>query len=201
MVTSLTRFQRVFFALILAVCTVAVGVAAQRGHDAVERHPHAAAARPVAADSIEMLPFTQRASRSAFRHRMKASAVRARERAVAAAAARKAREAEIARQRAAQARQPAPPATAPATGGSGFTVWDHIAQCESGGNWAENTGNGYYGGLQFDMQTWLAYDGAQFASRPDLASREAQITVATRVRDGYKKYPARGYSAWPVCGA
>lgn len=79
--------------------------------------------------------------------------------------------------------------------------WDRVANCESGGNWHINTGNGYYGGLQFDMGTWEAYGGLAFASRPDLASREAQIVVATRVRDGYLKYPPRGYSAWPTCGA
>ncbi|MBO0841585.1 MAG: transglycosylase family protein, partial [Nocardioides sp.] len=75
----------------------------------------------------------------------------------------------------------------------GDTAWDRIAQCESGGNWAANTGNGYYGGLQFDLQTWHAYGGS---GRPDQNSREAQIAVADRVRDA-----EGGYSAWPVCGA
>lgn len=78
--------------------------------------------------------------------------------------------------------------------------WDRIAHCESTDNWHDNTGNGYYGGLQFDLQTWYAYGGGSFAARPDLASREAQILVATRVRDGWHHYPARGYTAWPVCG-
>jgi len=59
------------------------------------------------------------------------------------------------------------------------SVWDRIAQCESGGNWAANTGNGYYGGLQFNLGTWRAYGGS---SRPDLVSREQQIAVAERVR-------------------
>ena len=59
-------------------------------------------------------------------------------------------------------------------------MWDRIAQCESGGNWHINTGNGYYGGLQFDEATWLANGGADFASRADLASRGEQITVANR---------------------
>ena len=77
-----------------------------------------------------------------------------------------------------------------ATGGS---VWDKIAQCESGGNWAANTGNGYYGGLQFDMSTWQAYGGT---GRPDQNSREAQIAVAVKVRDANG-----GYGAWPNCGA
>jgi len=72
------------------------------------------------------------------------------------------------------------------------SVWDRIAQCESGGNWHANTGNGYYGGLQFNLGTWQAYGGT---SRPDLVSREQQIAVAERVRDA-----SGGYGAWPVCG-
>jgi len=73
--------------------------------------------------------------------------------------------------------------------------WDGVAACESGGNWAINTGNGYYGGLQFDLGTWAANGGTAYASRPDLASREQQIAVATKL------YNARGSSPWPVCGA
>jgi uncharacterized protein YabE (DUF348 family) len=72
------------------------------------------------------------------------------------------------------------------------SVWDRIAQCESGGNWAANTGNGYYGGLQFNLGTWQAYGGT---GRPDQNSREQQIAVAERVRDA-----SGGYGAWPVCG-
>ncbi len=74
-------------------------------------------------------------------------------------------------------------------------MWDKIAQCESTGNWSINNGNGYYGGLQFDIQTWLGNGGGQYASRADLASREQQIAVATTL------YNARGSSPWPVCGA
>jgi hypothetical protein len=74
-------------------------------------------------------------------------------------------------------------------------VWDAVAACESGGDWSINTGNGYYGGLQFSGSTWLAYGGGEFASRADLASRDEQITVAERVRaDG-------GFGAWPSCAA
>ncbi|MBV9012038.1 MAG: transglycosylase family protein [Pseudonocardiales bacterium] len=74
------------------------------------------------------------------------------------------------------------------------TVWDHLARCESGGNWAANSGNGYYGGLQFDKTTWSANGGDQFAPYPYQASREQQIAVAERVRN------ARGnYHAWPTC--
>lgn len=72
-------------------------------------------------------------------------------------------------------------------------VWDELAACESGGNWAINSGNGYYGGLQFSGSTWLAYGGGQVAPRADLASRDAQITIAARVRADV------GYSAWPAC--
>ncbi|MEI7055696.1 ubiquitin-like domain-containing protein [Nocardioides sp. CCNWLW239] len=73
----------------------------------------------------------------------------------------------------------------------GNTVWDQLAQCESGGNWAINTGNGYYGGLQFNLQTWQAYGGSGL---PSENSRETQIAVATKLRDANG-----GYGAWPHC--
>ncbi len=90
---------------------------------------------------------------------------------------------------------PAPSSPAPSSSGAGVNLanaamWDRIAQCESTGNWGINTGNGYYGGLQFDLQTWLGAGGGDFASRPDLASRAGQITVANRV------YASRGLSPW-----
>jgi resuscitation-promoting factor RpfB len=90
---------------------------------------------------------------------------------------------------------PAPePAAAPAANfSSGSSVWDAIAACESGGNWATNTGNGYYGGLQFSLATWQAYGGT---SRPDLTSREYQISIAEKVAAA-----SGGYGAWPHCGA
>ncbi len=69
-------------------------------------------------------------------------------------------------------------------------MWDRIAQCESSGNWHLNTGNGYYGGLQFDAPSWRANGGADFAPRADLASRAEQITVANRY---YAKY---GLAPW-----
>jgi uncharacterized protein YabE (DUF348 family) len=75
----------------------------------------------------------------------------------------------------------------------GSTVWDALAQCESGGNWAINTGNGYYGGLQFNLGTWRAYGGSGY---PHQASRETQIAVATRLRDA-----TGGYGSWPSCSA
>jgi len=73
-------------------------------------------------------------------------------------------------------------------------VWDRIAWCESRWHWADNTGNGYYGGLQMDMNFWRSYGDPRYA-RPDLAPRSAQIIAATKARDG-----GRGYEPWPVCG-
>ncbi|MFF0009317.1 transglycosylase family protein [Streptomyces tibetensis] len=74
-------------------------------------------------------------------------------------------------------------------------VWDRIAQCESGGDWHINTGNGYYGGLQFAPSTWNAYGGTAYAPTADRASRSQQIAVATKVQR------AQGWGAWPVCSA
>ncbi|MGV8847922.1 MAG: transglycosylase family protein [Propionibacteriaceae bacterium] len=83
----------------------------------------------------------------------------------------------------------------PLTGGGAINLanaamWDKVAQCESGGNWHINTGNGYYGGLQFSYSTWLGAGGGEFAPRADLASREQQITVANRL------YATSGLSQW-----
>ncbi|MFD5475009.1 transglycosylase family protein [Streptomyces sp. NPDC127105] len=72
--------------------------------------------------------------------------------------------------------------------------WDAVAQCESGGNWSINTGNGFYGGLQFTNSTWAGYGGTSYASRADLASKSQQIAVAEKVLAG------QGKGAWPVCG-
>jgi hypothetical protein len=71
--------------------------------------------------------------------------------------------------------------------------WDRVAHCESGGNWHDNTGNGYYGGLQFSESTWNSFDTNNYASRADLATREQQIDVANHVQD------RQGWGAWPVC--
>lgn len=68
--------------------------------------------------------------------------------------------------------------------------WDRIAACESGGNWAINTGNGYYGGLQFLQSTWVGAGGLAYAPRADLATPEQQIAVASKL----------ALSNWPVCG-
>jgi uncharacterized protein YabE (DUF348 family) len=75
-------------------------------------------------------------------------------------------------------------------------VWDRLAECESTGNWGINSGNGYYGGLQFDKGTWDAYGGGQYAAYPHQASREQQIAIATKVRDS-----RGGYGAWPACSS
>jgi uncharacterized protein YabE (DUF348 family) len=86
------------------------------------------------------------------------------------------------------------PEPAPSTDySSGSTVWDSLAQCESGGNWAINTGNGYYGGLQFNLSTWQAMGGSGY---PHENSREEQIAVAERLLAANG-----GYGAWPACSA
>ncbi|MFE0456566.1 transglycosylase family protein [Streptomyces sp. NPDC058914] len=74
-------------------------------------------------------------------------------------------------------------------------VWDRIARCESGGNWHINTGNGYYGGLQFSASTWRAYGGTAYAPTADQATKQQQISVATKVQR------AQGWGAWPTCSA
>ena len=80
----------------------------------------------------------------------------------------------------------------PAQAASGQT-WDRLAQCESGGNWAINTGNGYYGGLQFSSSTWRAFGGTQYAAQANQASRAQQIATAERT------LAAQGWGAWPAC--
>ncbi|MFI2211782.1 transglycosylase family protein [Streptomyces sp. NPDC020141] len=75
------------------------------------------------------------------------------------------------------------------------TTWDRVAECESGGAWSADTGNGYYGGLQFSQETWEAFGGTEYASRADLASRSQQIDVAEKV------LAAQGAKAWASCAA
>ncbi|MFD1658150.1 transglycosylase family protein [Streptomyces caeni] len=72
--------------------------------------------------------------------------------------------------------------------------WDAVARCESGGNWSINTGNGFYGGLQFTNSTWAAFGGTAYAPRADLATKAQQIAIAEKVLAG------QGKGAWPVCG-
>ncbi|MFJ9624819.1 transglycosylase family protein [Streptomyces sp. NPDC101181] len=83
--------------------------------------------------------------------------------------------------------------TAASAGAATGEVWEKVAACESSGNWSVNTGNGYYGGLQFSGSTWAAFGGTQYAPRADLATRDQQIAVAERVLDG------QGPGAWPTC--
>ncbi|MDC2954094.1 transglycosylase family protein [Streptomyces gilvifuscus] len=73
------------------------------------------------------------------------------------------------------------------------STWNKVAACESSGNWSINTGNGFYGGLQFTQSTWEAYGGRAYAHRADLATKDQQIAVAEKVLDG------QGPRAWPVC--
>ncbi|MGZ9930118.1 transglycosylase family protein [Streptomyces sp. NC-S4] len=112
--------------------------------------------------------------------------------------------------RAAVAAAPPPPAPGPAgaahpgspgvigdgpgdCGPGGEWPWDCVADCESGGRWAVNTGNGFYGGLQFRQPTWEEFGGLAFAERADLAGRVQQIRVAEDVLG------SQGWNAWPVC--
>ncbi|MFJ8980261.1 transglycosylase family protein [Streptomyces sp. NPDC102282] len=83
--------------------------------------------------------------------------------------------------------------TAASAGAASTDVWEKVAACESTGNWHINTGNGYYGGLQFTRSTWAAYGGTAYAARADLATRDQQIAVAEKVLDG------QGPGAWPTC--
>jgi uncharacterized protein YabE (DUF348 family) len=83
--------------------------------------------------------------------------------------------------------------TPPSSGNTG--AWDRIAECESGGNWSINSGNGYYGGLQFDHGTWAAYGGTAYATNANGATKAQQIAIAEKV-----KADRGGYGAWPVCG-
>jgi hypothetical protein len=83
-------------------------------------------------------------------------------------------------------------AAAPAEAATGDT-WNRLAECESGKNWDINTGNGYYGGLQFSGSTWNAYGGQWWADRADLATRAEQVHVAEKVLD------EQGWGAWPAC--
>ncbi|MFC7486233.1 transglycosylase family protein [Knoellia sp. CPCC 206453] len=76
---------------------------------------------------------------------------------------------------------------------AGGTVWDRVAACESGGNWSINTGNGYYGGLQFSYSTWKGFGGQRYATTANRASKGQQIEIAQKV------LKVQGPGAWPVC--
>ncbi len=93
---------------------------------------------------------------------------------------------------------PPPPTVQPVASGSGYSdpsnpaAWDRLAQCESGGNWAANTGNGYYGGIQFSLSSWQAVGGTGY---PHQASRETQIAMGQRL------WNQGGWSHWPACSS
>lgn len=91
--------------------------------------------------------------------------------------------------------QTAPAVSTPAPAANAG-VWDQLAQCEAGGNWSINTGNGYYGGLQFAPGTWTGNGGGQYAPTANQATREQQIAVAETIRT-----KSGGYGAWPACSA
>ncbi|GAA2142588.1 hypothetical protein GCM10009844_13910 [Nocardioides koreensis] len=74
-------------------------------------------------------------------------------------------------------------------------TWERLAQCESGGRWHINTGNGYYGGLQISRSTWAGYGGKKFAPLPSRATKKEQIKVAERIKHG------QGWGAWPSCSS
>ncbi|MEU6736613.1 transglycosylase family protein [Streptomyces physcomitrii] len=88
----------------------------------------------------------------------------------------------------------APLVTSGSASAATASEWDKVAQCESGGDWSINTGNGFYGGLQFTNSTWAGYGGTQYAARADQATKEQQIAVAEKVLAG------QGKGAWPSCG-
>ena len=87
-----------------------------------------------------------------------------------------------------------PALTASTASAASVSTWDRVAACESGGNWATSTGNGYYGGLQFTTSSWLAAGGGKYAARADLATKDQQIAVAENL------LASQGPGAWPVCG-
>ena len=101
----------------------------------------------------------------------------------------------VALQQQARPQRPTPPST-PSGGPTPSSAhdWDAVAMCESSGNWSINTGNGYFGGLQFSPSTWAAFGGLAYAPRADLASKSQQIAIAEKV------LAVQGPGAWPTCG-
>jgi nucleoid-associated protein YgaU len=87
-----------------------------------------------------------------------------------------------------------PAAMAGSASAASVSTWDEVAQCESGGDWAMNTGNGYYGGLQFSQSSWLGAGGGQYAWNAEEATKDQQIAVAENL------LRLQGPGAWPVCG-
>ena len=167
----------VFTALALACCLSVTGTAALAADEAP----------PLITNDLDLQPALERRREATWRlYRAVHRAVHRRQWAGAAAAAIEQAE------RAAEVRSPHLARDTPTAGPmpSLGGVWDQLAECEASGDWSANTGNGYYGGLQFTISTWHAYGGAGL---PHHASREQQIDVATRTRAG------QGWGAWPAC--
>ncbi|WP_315969059.1 transglycosylase family protein [Nigerium massiliense] len=153
----------------------------------------AAAAKKAAAARAAAAKKRAAAARSAAAH--KAAAAKKASAARAAAAKKAAAAKRAAAAKAAAAKKKAPVLSQPKKSARGLNLaraamWDRIAKCESGGNWSINTGNGYYGGLQFNAGTWRSAGGGDFAALPHQASRAEQITVANRL------YAERGLQPW-----
>lgn len=141
------------------------------------------------AEEIRIWAATIKANEEAEAARQAEAARRAQEEAQA--------QAERKRQEAAQRATQAPIRSTYSGGGDGDpnnpATWDRLAQCESGGNWSINTGNGYSGGLQFHPQTWTGHGGGQYAQYAYQATREQQIEIGKRVQ------ASQGWAAWPAC--
>lgn len=93
----------------------------------------------------------------------------------------------------ADTQEPDEDVTEPTPSESAYGVWDRLAMCESTQRWSIATGNGYYGGLQFDYGTWLRHGGGKYARTANLATRAQQIEIAIRTQ------AAQGWGAWPYC--
>jgi membrane protein involved in colicin uptake len=191
--------MRLKLVLLGLLCSSLICIASLRPGDAVEATGgRASDATVVAQSNIEPTIFTMdqeiqflREGAEKMRERKEfleavAFTIQEQERVAAEAAA------EAAAKEAARKAAEAKPAPVYSSGGS---RWDALAQCEAGGNWAANTGNGYYGGLQFAASTWTGYGGAEFAPYAHQASREQQIVIAERVLAG------QGWGAWPACSS
>jgi hypothetical protein len=183
-------FQRRWLLVVAPLCVVMVAASVAFAAPSDAEHsidpkldPHAE--RPIAASFQAAL---QRSETEALQRKL--PEILAWQQAVDATRAEEAAAAAAAQAAAATAALPSDAAPRAADFSSGSTMWDRIAQCESGGNWAINTGNGYYGGLQFSFGTWLSAGGGQYAPRADLATREQQIAIASGL----------SLSNWPQCG-
>jgi hypothetical protein len=183
---SLRRFAH--FAAIFSVLAAAFVLTLQPHQVRVESASYPQV-RSTGVDNLQLLHRVQRrqvrqaASRSAHRvalHRKKVERLRR------------------VQAQAAEAQQNVQPSVSRETTSGVPAIWAAMATCEAGGNWASNTGNGFYGGLQFTMGTWSSYGGTGI---PQAASPSVQIMVARRIlTTGYGKNPPQGVNAWPVCG-